>query len=236
MASRPATPSCSTGWRVHFIRSGWDVKALQKLIVTSADLPPVVTADAGAAGKRPGKPAAGAGAAAAPAGGADPRQALAASGLLVRDVGGPSVKPYQPPGLWEELASSGNVYLQDKGDALYRRSMYTFWKRTVPPPAMTTFDAPSREVCSVSRSRTNTPLQALALLNDTTYVEAARNLAQRAMTEAAPNRDERLATCSGSSWCACPPRTSCGSCVPGLTGIRRIPRRPGERREAGGRR
>jgi hypothetical protein len=119
-------------------------------------------------------------------------QALAVSGLLVREIGGPSVKPYQPPGLWKEL--SGTDYVQDHGDALWRRSLYTFWKRTSPQPTMTTFDAAGREMCSVRPSRTDTPLQALALMNDVTFVEAARCLAQRMMREAATPEDRvRLA-------------------------------------------
>jgi hypothetical protein len=109
-------------------------------------------------------------------------QALAVSGLLVEEMGGPSVKPYQPEGLWRAVASAGR-YRQDSGEKLYRRSLYTFWKRTVAPPGMTTFDATGRETCTVRRSRTNTPLQALTLLNDVTYVEAARKLAERMMTE-----------------------------------------------------
>jgi hypothetical protein len=104
-------------------------------------------------------------------------QALAASGLLVEKIGGPSVKPYQPAGLWEEAGSA--VFTQDTGESLYRRSLYTFIKRTVPPPSLITFDAPNREVCTAKRERTTTPLQALVLLNDPQYVEAARVLAER---------------------------------------------------------
>jgi len=113
-------------------------------------------------------------------------QALAASGLLDTRIGGASVNPYQPPGLWEELMSredsakfTAQFFVQSKGPDLYRRSMYTFWKRTSPPAALATFDAPDRETCTVRRARTNTPLQALVLLNDPTYVEAARKLAER---------------------------------------------------------
>jgi hypothetical protein len=107
---------------------------------------------------------------------------LAASGLLVEKLGGPSVKPYQPPGLWQELAG-GDGYVQDKGDALYRRSLYTYWKRTVTPPFMANFDSPNREVCTVYQSRTNTPLQALNLMNDVTFLEASRKLAERMVLE-----------------------------------------------------
>jgi hypothetical protein len=114
-------------------------------------------------------------------------QALFISGLLVEKIGGPSVKPYHPAGLWEEMAFGGGFtaqkYEQDHGEALYRRSMYTFWKRTVPPPTMLTFDAPEREFCVVRRGVTNTPLQALVLMNETGFVEASRKFAERIMTE-----------------------------------------------------
>lgn len=109
--------------------------------------------------------------------------ALAISGLLVKDkIGGPSVKPYQPDGLWEDVTvERRGKYVADKGEGLYRRSMYTFWKRTCPPPGLMSFDAPNREVCLARRARTNTPLQSLVLLNDPTYVEASRKLAERMM-------------------------------------------------------
>jgi len=126
-------------------------------------------------------------------------QALAVSGLLNREIGGKSVAPYQPPGLWEELMSradgknwTAQTYVQDHGKDLYRRTMYTFWKRTCPPPTLATFDAPDRETCTVRRARTNTPLQALVLMNDPTYVEASRKLAERMMTEA-KTTDDRIA-------------------------------------------
>ena len=108
--------------------------------------------------------------------------ALAASGLLVRHVGGPSVFPYQPAGLWQE-AGTGKSYAQSKGEGLYRRSLYSFWRRTSPPPSMTTFDAPSREFCLTRRERTATPMQALTLLNDPQFVEAARVLAASLLRE-----------------------------------------------------
>jgi hypothetical protein len=123
--------------------------------------------------------------------------ALAIAGLLVDKVGGPSVKPYQPPGIWEESAYGENFtaqrYEQDKGDALYRRTMYTFWKRQVPPPGLLLFDAPNREMCAVKRPRTNTPLQALALMNDPQYVEAARFLAERLISEGGESASDRIA-------------------------------------------
>ena len=110
---------------------------------------------------------------------------LASSGLLVKTVGGPSVKPYQPPGLWAEKTGGGGStaqYIPDNGEDLYRRSLYTFWKRTVPPPSMMTFDAASRDFCSVRRQTTSTPLQALVLMNDPQVIEASRVLAYQALS------------------------------------------------------
>jgi hypothetical protein len=125
--------------------------------------------------------------------------ALAVSGLLDPRIGGASVSPYQPAGLWEELASrsdgknwTAQEYVQSHGRDLYRRTMYTFWKRTSPPPTLVTFDAPDRETCTVRRSRTNTPLQALVLLNDPTYVEASRKLAERMIGEGGDSPDARI--------------------------------------------
>ena len=122
--------------------------------------------------------------------------ALAVSGLLVDKQGGPSVRPYQPKGLWEEIAFgdvySAQTYEQDHGQDLYRRSMYTFWKRTSPPPALITFDAPDREKCTARRSVTNTPLQALVLLNDPTYIEAARVLAEKMIREGGADPAKRI--------------------------------------------
>ena len=121
--------------------------------------------------------------------------ALAASGLLVRKIGGPSVRPYQPEGVWSTVAmpvSNTARYERDSGDKLYRRSLYTFWKRAAPPPSMTIFNAPTREHSKVRRERTNTPLQALVTMNDTQFVEAHRFLAQRAMREAGDDFDRRL--------------------------------------------
>jgi hypothetical protein len=120
-------------------------------------------------------------------------QALAVSGLLAEHVGGPSVKPYQPPGLWEEIAMGKPHYEQGTGDDLHRRSLYTFWKRTVPPPAMMIFDAAERNVCTVRRQTTTTPLQALALLNDVQIVEAARLAGQRMLREGGATTDDQLA-------------------------------------------
>jgi hypothetical protein len=174
-----------------FIRSGWDAKGIQRLIVTSATYRQsskiIDTKDPEnrllARGPRFRLPAE-----------TVRDNALAISGLLTEKIGGPSVRPYQPPKLWEELAGGAGEgpYVQDKGANLYRRSLYVYRKRTVPHPVIATFDAPSREICQVKRQRTNTPLQALELLNDVTYVEAARCLAQRMLTEGGATPRPRL--------------------------------------------
>jgi hypothetical protein len=101
------------------------------------------------------------------------------------------VKPYQPAGLWQEL-QGGEGYKEDSGEGLYRRSLYSYWRRTVAPPNMTTFDSPTRETCVIRENRTNTPLQALDLMNDVAYVEAARKLAERMITEAGPDAAQRI--------------------------------------------
>jgi hypothetical protein len=121
--------------------------------------------------------------------------ALATSGLLVRTIGGPSVRPYQPKGVWSTVAmpqSNTRVYQQDDGAKLYRRSLYTFWKRSAPPPSMEIFNAPTREHSVVRRDRTNTPLQALVTMNDPQFIEASRYLAQRAMRDAGDGFQDRL--------------------------------------------
>ena len=121
--------------------------------------------------------------------------ALAAGGLLSGTLGGPSVKPYQPDGVWEAVAMIGSNtrnYKRDSGESLYRRSLYTFWKRTAPPPQMASFDAPSREACRMRRERTNTPLQALVTLNDPVYVEAAQALGRRMVKEGGATIESRI--------------------------------------------
>jgi hypothetical protein len=113
----------------------------------------------------------------------------------VSKIGGPSVKPYQPDGVWEAVAMIGSNtrdYKRDSGESLYRRSLYTFWKRAAPPASMEIFNAPSRETCTVRRERTDTPLQALVTLNDPQFVEAARNLAQLTLEQAGKKQDDRL--------------------------------------------
>jgi hypothetical protein len=122
-------------------------------------------------------------------------QALSVSGLLSAKMGGPSVKPYQPDGLWEQLSAfpGRKLFERSKGEDLWRRSVYTYWKRTVPPPSLTVIDAPTREFCVVRRQMSSTPLQALALLNDEMYVEMSRKLAERMMTEGGSTPQQRLA-------------------------------------------
>jgi mono/diheme cytochrome c family protein len=187
----PSHPDLLDWLAAEFIDGGWDIKQLQKLIVTSAAYrqsskvtPQHLERDPEnrllARSPRLRLPAE-----------VIRDQALAVSGLLVEQLGGASVKPYQPPGLWKELTGGGD-FEQDHGEGLYRRSLYTFWRRTIAPPSMMTFDASAREACSVRETRTNTPLQALALLNEVTFVEAARVLAARVMREAGTSPDERI--------------------------------------------
>ncbi len=174
-----------------FIRTGWDIKAMQKTIVMSATYrqsskvtPELQTRDPEnrllARGPRSRLPAE-----------TLRDQALAVSGLLVGTIGGPSVKPYQPPGLWKEL-TGGDDYKPDTGAGLYRRSLYTFWKRTSPPPMMMNFDAAGREACVVRELRTNTPLQSLNLMNDVTFLEAARALSARMLRDGGNSPAERI--------------------------------------------
>jgi hypothetical protein len=121
-------------------------------------------------------------------------QALFVSGLMIEKIGGPSVRPYMPEGVWDETSRYGDLrgYKPDNGEGLYRRSLYTIWKRTAAPPSMLIFDSPSREYCAVKRSRTNTPLQALSLLNEITFVEASRKFAERMLLEGGTTPSERL--------------------------------------------
>ena len=165
---------------VDFRDSGWDVKRLLKQMVMSAAYrqSSVVTPEVLARDPENRLLARGVRQRLGPEMIRD--NALAVAGLLVEKQGGPSVKPYQVAGLWQEL-SGGGGYPQDHGEGLYRRSLYTFWKRTVAPPVMVNFDSPNREVCTVRETRTNTPLQALNLMNDVTFLEAARKLAERVL-------------------------------------------------------
>ena len=190
----PDHPELLDWLAVEFVRSGWDVQHMLRLMASSAVYRQSSVVSDQLRQRDPENRQLARG----------PRfrlqseflrdQALAVSGLLVRKIGGPPVKPYHPPGLYEQVtAGSGtNSYVESKGEDLYRRSMYTYWKRSVPHPAMLLFDSPFREVCTLRRSRTNTPLQALNLLNDPTWVEAARLLAGRMLSEAGPDAASQL--------------------------------------------
>lgn len=191
----PSHPELLDWLATDFMNTGWDVKRFVRTIVTSATYrqdsrvtPELVARDPEnrllARGPRHRLD-----------GEVLRDNALHLSGLLNPKMGGRGVRPYQPPGIWEAVGyttSDTAKYTQDKGDALYRRSLYTFWKRTAPPPSMTTFDAPSREQCVARRERTNTPLQALLLMNDPQYFEAARNLGFRMIRHGGKSDAERL--------------------------------------------
>jgi hypothetical protein len=189
----PSHPELLDWLAREFVDSGWDQKHMVRLMVTSATYRQASQIRPETLAKDPDNRLLSRG----------PRfrwsaeiirdSALAASGLLMETHGGASVKPYHPPGLYEQVVagSSANTYEQDHGTALYRRTLYTYWKRSVPNPALLLFDRPFRETCVTRRSRTSTPLQALNLLNDPTYIEAARFLAQRLMRET-PDADGRI--------------------------------------------
>jgi hypothetical protein len=182
----PSNPELLDWLAVEFRETGWDVKRLFRLMLTSATYrQSAVTTPEKATKDRENRLLS-----------RGPRfrmdaemirdQALCASGLLVKKIGGPSVKPYQPVGVWEAVAmpeSNTKNYAADKGENLYRRSLYWFWKRSAPPASLEIFNAPSREVCTVKRERTNTPLQALVTLNDPQFIEAARALADLALEQ-----------------------------------------------------
>ena len=191
----PSHPELLDWLAVEFRDARWDVKGLFRLMVTSSAYRQSATANPEKLGKDPQNRLLSRG----------PRfrmdaeglrdSALAASGLLVDRIGGPSVRPYQPVNVWETVAmriSNTREYEQDRGDRLYRRSLYTFWKRAAPPSSMEIFNAPTREYCTVRRERTNTPLQALVTMNDPQFVEAARQLAQRAIRKVGGDFDGQL--------------------------------------------
>jgi hypothetical protein len=204
----PSHPALLDWLATEFIRTHWDVRAMQRLIVTSATYRQSSVVTPEELQRDP-----------------DNRllshyphlrleaeeirdTALAVSGLLNPQIGGPSVYPYQPPGLWEAVAfENTRKYEQSQGAENYRRGIYTYWRRSIPYPSLITFDAPTRETCTVKRPRTNTPLQALTLMNDPVYVEASRAFGQRIMREGGSTLDSRLDyafwTCLGR-----PPRTA----------------------------
>jgi mono/diheme cytochrome c family protein len=193
----PSHPELLDWLAAQFVDSGWDVKGLQKLIVMSAVYRQSSHPTSEGLKHDPYNRLLARG----PRFRLDAEMirdcALAVSGLLDGRIGGPSVSPYQPAGLWEEVGFgpgfTAQSYVQSHGIDLYRRGIYTYWKRALPYPPMVTFDAPNREVCTDCRARTNTPLQALVLLNDPAYVEAARVLGQRIMREGGASTEERIA-------------------------------------------
>jgi len=191
----PSHPELLDWLAMEFVRSGWDVKGLMRMLVTSATYRQDSRVTPELLAKDPENRLLARG----------PRHrldaevlrdnALSLAGLLNTAVGGRGVRTYQPPGIWEAVGyttSNTAKYSQDKGDALYRRSLYLFWKRTAPPPMMTTLDAPSRESCTPRRERTNTPLQALLMLNDIQYFEAARHFGWRMLKEGGNADGDRL--------------------------------------------
>ena len=192
---RPSHPELLDWLAVEFRRTGWDIKRFFRILVTSATYRQAAALTDEKIEKDPGNRLLSRGPSFRMDGEMIRDYALAASGLLVRKIGGPSVKPYQPEGVWERVAmptSNTRTYQPDRGSKLYRRGLYTFWKRSAPPASMEIFNAPTREHATVRRERTNTPLQALVTMNDTQFVEAARYLAQRAMRDAGADFERRL--------------------------------------------
>lgn len=191
----PSHPELLDWLAAEFVDRKWDMKALQKLIVMSAAYQQSSKVSSQLQERDPENRLIARG----------PRfrlpaelirdNALAVSGLLADRIGGPSVRTYMPEGIWDETSRYGDLrgYKADKGEGLYRRTLYTFWKRTAAPPTMLIFDSPTRESCRIRRSRTNTPLQALSLLNEVTYVEAARALAQKMLREGGTTPEARIA-------------------------------------------
>jgi hypothetical protein len=185
---RPSNPELLDWLAVDFRESGWDMKRFYKQLLTTAAYRQKAAATAEKLEKDPENRLLSRGPRFRLSGEAVRDYALAASGLLVPRIGGPSVKPYQPDGVWEAVGmvvSNTRFYKRDPGEALYRRSLYTFWKRGAPPASLDIFNAPTRESCIVRREQTNTPLQALVTMNDVQFVEAARTLAERTMQNAA---------------------------------------------------
>jgi hypothetical protein len=192
----PSHPELLDWLAGELIRSGWDVKHLMKLIVTSATYRQQSQLTTEHLSKDPGNRLLARGPRVRLAGELIRDQALTVSGLLVPTLGGPPLRPYHPAGMYETMAPTSadtvKTWKQDHGDALYRRSLYTYWKRSIPHPAMLAFGTPFREVCTLQRPRSNTPLQALNLMNDPTYLEAARFLAERMMRDGGESTDSRL--------------------------------------------
>ena len=205
---RPTHPALLDYLATRFVKSGWDVRQLMKQMVLSATYRQAATVSPTALQKDPENRWLARGPRFRLDGETLRDQALQLSGLLVRTVGGPGVKPPQPAGLWKAVGYSSSNTARFKADTehekVHRRSLYTFWKRTSPPPQMTTFDAPSREECRVRRERTNTPLQALLLMNDPQYVEAARGFAKRILTEGGQGDQARIKWALSCATCQLP--------------------------------
>jgi hypothetical protein len=178
---RPSHPELLDWLAFEFIRSGWNSKHLHRLIATSATFRQSSVLTKSMNARDPDNRLLARGPRFRLSAHAIRDQALAVSGLMVEKIGGPSVRPYMPPRIWR--AMSNNTYKQDKGPSLYRRSVYTYWRRTIPPPTMANLNAAEREVCIVRKDKTNTPLQALTLLNNITFTEASRFLAERMLSE-----------------------------------------------------
>ncbi|QDU83970.1 Planctomycete cytochrome C [Planctomycetes bacterium Pla163] len=190
--ARPSHPELLDWLARDFATSGWDVKRALKQIVTSATYRQSSRTNAALAELDPENELLARASRFRLHGEFLRDQALAASGLLVERVGGPGVRPYQPDGLWNEVSLDGTLrFVRDSGEALYRKSLYTYWKRSAPMPSLSIFGTPIRDTCVIERQRTNTPLQALVTLNDVQFVEAARHLAER-MMEGAADFDARL--------------------------------------------
>ena len=189
----PTHPELLDYLAVEYRKSGWDTKGLLRRLVLSATYRQSSFADPERREKDPENKLLARGPSRRLTAEMMRDNALATSGLLVPTIGGPPVKPYQPAGLWAEQATrNGTKYVQDHGDDLYRRSMYTIWKRTTPPPAMMNFDTSERNLCVIKRQSTATPLQALVLMNDPQFVESARLLAERMLTEGGNEDDSRI--------------------------------------------
>jgi hypothetical protein len=191
----PSHPELLDWLATEFMSSHWDVKAMQRLIVTSAAYRQESIAAPAMRERDPENRLIARGPRLRLAAEMIRDQALLVSGLLSTKMGGPSVKPYQPDGLWEQLSALAGrkIFERSKGEDLWRRSVYSYWKRTVPPPSLTIFDAPTRESCVVRRQMSSTPLQALALLNDEMYIETSRKFAERMLSEGGSSPAKRLA-------------------------------------------
>ena len=189
--SPPTHPELLDWLAQDFMESGWNYKSLLRKIALSATYRQSSIASASELAADPDNRQLARGPARRLTAEMLRDQALADSGLLIEKLGGPSVKPYQPDGLWD-VSMLEKVYRQGHGDDLYRRSLYTFWKRTIPPPAMMTLDAADRSYCTARRQSTSTPLQALALLNDVQRTEAARHIAERMMRIESNDASDRL--------------------------------------------